>query len=155
MIPKIFFVWAKHFVRSFADLTANDRKIILTFDAYRARMSLRVLQLFFSNGIIAYALPAHSSSTLQPCDVGLFGKFKTALNYVISDSVQLDNITTMDMFNFCSLMRTAYEKAFSSEYIHASFLRSRMWPLEPDRFLQMPRPKNHDKLSALVTPEEL
>ena len=71
-----FVFWATHFARSLVDLTANGRKIILTFDAYRAHMSLRVLNLFSEHRVIAYALSAYSSSALQPCNVALFDSFK-------------------------------------------------------------------------------
>lgn len=52
------------------DLTEGDRKVILLYDGYRSHMSLAVLELFRKKCFIAYALPAPTSGTTQPLDVG-------------------------------------------------------------------------------------
>ena len=74
-----FYSWAVSFVESVRDLTKGGRELLLTYDAYRAHLSLRVLELFKDNGIIVYAIPARTSGKLQPCDVVLFAVFKAAL----------------------------------------------------------------------------
>eukprot|EP00171_Calliarthron_tuberculosum_P001518 IDg1518t1 len=82
-----FFLWATHFVRYMAPLTAGGRKVLLVYDAYRAHMSLRVLELLDANNIVAYALPAHTSAKTQPCDVVLFGAYKTRLREMLVSAV--------------------------------------------------------------------
>lgn len=52
--------WAKRFVEEVRGLTAGGRKILLSYDGYRAHLSLPVLELFHVNNIVAYALPAHN-----------------------------------------------------------------------------------------------
>ena len=56
-----FLNWGMAFVDSVKDLTANNRKLILPYDAYRSHITLDVLELFNKNNIIVYALPAHTS----------------------------------------------------------------------------------------------
>lgn len=150
-----FFAWAHHFVESTRDLTANGRKVLLFYDAHRAHMSVRVLQLLLNNGIIAYALPAHTSSVLQPCDLVVFSKFKTELNKAISDLVIPGLYTSIDMFQICTAMRTAYNAAFTYINIVASFRRSGLWPLDATRFLKSPLPKDHDAIDVIVSSNEL
>ena len=68
-----FYKWAKYFIEYVKDLTTGSRKLLLTFDGYPSHMSLKVMQLFYENGIVVYALHAHTSGRTQPCDVHLFG----------------------------------------------------------------------------------
>ena len=53
--------WANKFVLFVAELTANDRKVLLIYDGYRAHLSVEVLEIFANNNIVVYALPAHTS----------------------------------------------------------------------------------------------
>ena len=57
-----FYEWAKHFVESVRSATTGGRKLLLSYDAYRAHLSVRVLSLYLDHGIIAYALPAHTQA---------------------------------------------------------------------------------------------
>eukprot|EP00171_Calliarthron_tuberculosum_P012154 IDg12154t1 len=58
------------------DLTADGRKLLITCDAYRAQITLSVLELFKKNNIIVYSLPDYTSGKTQLCDTVLFGDFK-------------------------------------------------------------------------------
>ena len=104
--------------------TAGGRKILLTYDAYRAHMSVRGFTLFLDHGVIAYALPAHTSTALQPCDVVLFSKFKEELNTAITILVSPGNGEILTMYNFCAALRTAYLNSFTTHNIQASLRRA-------------------------------
>lgn len=67
-----FLSWSKAFVTSINDLTEKDRKVLLTYEAYRSHMTLEVLENFHAYGVVFYALPEHTSGKTQPCDVVLF-----------------------------------------------------------------------------------
>ena len=150
-----FYEWAKYFVESVRSATAGDRKLLLTYDAYRAHLSVRVLSLFLDHGIIAYALPAHTCCALQPCDLAVFARFKTELNDEISAMVTPGHSSELDMYMFCGALRSAYLRSFAPELIQASFKRAGMWPLDAGRFLTRPIPADHNLLHRLVTVEEL
>lgn len=77
-------------------LTANRRNVLLVFDAYRAYISIEVLELFYENSIIVHSLPAHTSGMMP----------------------SLDNFdATIDSFLFMSMLREAYYIAFNRDLI--------------------------------------
>lgn len=65
-VSKKFRNWANKFVEFVADLTANNRKLLLIYDGYRAHLSLEVVEIFANNNIAMYALRAHTSGNTQP-----------------------------------------------------------------------------------------
>eukprot|EP00171_Calliarthron_tuberculosum_P005712 IDg5712t1 len=150
-----FYNWALLFIESVRDLTANGRKVLLTYDAYRAHMSLPVLELFDRKGIVVYALPAHTSGKTQPCDVVLFAAFRAALTDAMIRLVQKDAARQLDMYDYCSILREAYHQAFTRDNIVASFRRSGLWPVDPSRLLAVPRPRDDVDLQTIVPPCEL
>eukprot|EP00178_Gracilaria_changii_P018579 TRINITY_DN531_c0_g1_i1.p1 TRINITY_DN531_c0_g1~~TRINITY_DN531_c0_g1_i1.p1 ORF type:complete len:353 (+),score=29.71 TRINITY_DN531_c0_g1_i1:40-1059(+) len=52
-----FKAWAQRFVAYVHSLTINGRKVLLVYDAYRAHLSLEVLELFHQNNIIVTHYP--------------------------------------------------------------------------------------------------
>lgn len=150
-----FLSWAQLFVSSVKDLTSNGRKVLLTYDGYAAHMSLPVLQLFRTNNIVVYALPAHTSGKLQPLDVVAFSVYKRNLNNLIAKVVRADATDELDMFHFCAIMREAFYESFTRENIRASFKRSGMWPINADRLLGKPLPHDDDDVGTTLQPSEL
>ena len=92
-----FLHWAYSFIESVRDLTANERHVLLTYDAYGAHMSLSVLELLRQHRIVVYALPAHTSSNTQPLDVVLFSSYKRELASAIAKTVKTGEHTQLDM----------------------------------------------------------
>ncbi len=137
------------------DLTASGRKILLTYDAYRSHMTLSVLELFHDNGIVVYALPAHTSGKTQPCDVVLFSDYKKRLNESLSLAASMDGIDELDEFSYCGMMARAYELSFTRKNIQSSFEKAGIWPLDPSRLLSAPRPRGVDDLGTILGVEEL
>eukprot|EP00171_Calliarthron_tuberculosum_P002656 IDg2656t1 len=136
---------ARAFVTSVRDLTANGRKVLLTYDAYRSHMTLAVLELFDANGIIAYALPAHTSGKTQPCDCVLFASYKQHLNKSLMLAASTDSVDVVDAYSYCAMMRRSYELSFTKDTIRASFRKTGIWPLrrctDIDRALSLAREK--------------
>eukprot|EP00171_Calliarthron_tuberculosum_P002273 IDg2273t1 len=152
---KNFLGWARLFVDSVRDLTANGRKVLLIFDAYRSHMSLQVIQLFHDNGVVVYALPAHTSGKTQPLDVVTFSVFKNALNEALNAAASTDKLDVYNTFDLCGMLKTAFEPAFSEQNIKSSFARSGIWPLDPSRLLRVPRPAASTNLSSVLSVEKL
>lgn len=88
-------------------LTAGGRKVLLTYDGYRSHMTLPVLELFRDNGIVVYALPAHTSGKTQPLHASLFGSFEMKLNETISECSTIDSIATYGIYDFVKMLRHA------------------------------------------------
>lgn len=59
------------FVQFVSNLTTGGQKLVV-YDGYRAHMTLRVLQLFGSLGIIEYDLTETTLGKTKACDVVLF-----------------------------------------------------------------------------------
>ena len=87
------------------------------YDAYSGHMSFQVLQLFRDNKLIVLAIPAHTSGELQPCDIVVFSVYKHALDDVIQDLNEPDEVQALSMFDYCACMRTAFYKSFTRENI--------------------------------------
>ena len=98
-----FYRWAEVFVDYMRDLTKDGGKVLLTYDGYRAHISVRVLRLFRDNGVIAYALPSHSSGKLQPLDVKVFSSLKAQLQNTAGNCITVHGSRRMDIFYFCAI----------------------------------------------------
>jgi len=90
----------------------------------------------------------HTSGKLQPLDVVVFSAFKAALNKAITGVLKADATREFNMFDYSSLLRAAYEKAFTRKNIQQSFRHCGLWPLDPSRILQAPLPKDIDQLTT-------
>ena len=95
------------FVQHAEHLTANRCKLVLVYDLIGTNTSTNVLQLFQASGTIPYALPAHTPSVLQMCDVVLFSTFKRKLSDSILAAVSPDEQKTLDMYNFAAFFALA------------------------------------------------
>ena len=150
-----FLAWARIFVEIVKHLTAGGRKLMLIYDSYRAQLSIAVLELFKSNNIVVLALPAHTSGKLQPCDLVVFGELKRVLQESVSGTMDLLGIKFFDMYDFCALLRHAYETSFTTRNVSAGFRRSRIWLLDTRKIITGPLLKDTDEIGTLVSPEQL
>ena len=147
--------WAVSFVSDCQSPTSGGRKVFLMYDGYRSHMGIRVLEILKAGGIIAYALPTHTSGKTQPLDVGAFGPFKQHLNRLIHETSEACAARPMDLFDLMKLMRSAYECAFPRSNIQKAFKKSGIWPLNPAAVLNIPRPISASAPSKIVTVQEL
>lgn len=107
--------WGRRFVDSVHDLVSIRRKLLLTYDAYRSRITLAVLDLFKDSNIIFYALPAHTSGKLKPLDVVIFSSFKKALNDAIHLSCTEKNTDIFIIYEFCRMLNYAHRTSFTAK----------------------------------------
>ena len=119
---------------------ANGRKVLLIYDGYRSHLLLDVLDIFAKHRVIVYALPAHTSGKTQPCDTVLFGSFKHHLDAALRDCVLARPDHTFDLFDFCKVLKFAYNAAVTPQNIRESFRRAGLWPVDHTRILGVPRP---------------
>jgi hypothetical protein len=124
-----FLQWAKIFVEAVADLTTDGRKVLLIYDGYRSHLGLEALKTLMVCGVLAYALPAHTSGTTQPLDVNVFSPFKQALNKHIQFLSTSTGYALYDVFDFAKMMRAAFDAAFTIQNIKSAFRKTGLWPL--------------------------
>jgi hypothetical protein len=155
MNSTIFKEFAKWFVEQVRDLTAGCRKVLLLCDGYRCHMSIQALDTFASGRVIAYALPAHTSSITQPLDVAVFGPFKSYLNDTISRCSRSAPGALYDEFDFCGMKRRAYFHAFTPDTIRSAFANTGIWPCTSEAVLHKAMPASVDYVSTMVSVQDL
>ena len=146
---------AHHFTEHVKDLTTGDRKVLLTLDGYRSHMNVHALLHFEKHSVRCYAIPAHRSGKTQPADVRLFGSFKRQLNSIICLAADPYNSELFTVLDFARMITSAYYSSFARSNIESSFRRSGVWPVQPSRLLNSPRPKDDYNLERIMSVEEL
>ena len=86
--------------------------------------------------ILLCLYPPHSTHTLQPLDICLFGPLSQAysseLAQFLHKSQGLTSITKRDFFR---LFNAAWQIAFRSENIQSAFEKTGLWPFNPERII--------------------
>ena len=59
------------------------------------------------------------------------------------------------VYEFCSVIRYAYDMSATRDNLCASFLRSGLWPFDPSRSLCNPRPESAKCDAPILTVKEL
>lgn len=118
-------------------------------------MSLRALELLLKHDIIAYALSTQTIGKTKPLEVILFAVFKTALNDAIYAKVNSNEVRYLDMFNYCTILGTAYYRSFTRYIIAELFSRAGLLPLNPLCLRNTPRPRYFTDLGSVFGPNEL
>lgn len=70
------FEYQTHFIVGAKELRFNGRILLFIYDWYRFHLSVPVIEKFRQNGIIGYAISAHTSTTTNSLDVAVFPAFK-------------------------------------------------------------------------------
>ena len=81
--------------------------------------------------------------------------FKERLQDAVNSFAAPGSGHVYDVFDLCSLIRHAYEKAFTGSNIQASFYRSGIWPFDPKKLLRVPRPASAEPYANIMSVEEL
>lgn len=78
MDRETFILYLKHFIK-YARPT-EENPVLLILDGHNSHTSLEAILLCRDNHITLLTLPPHTSQRMQPCDLVLFGPFKSKLN---------------------------------------------------------------------------
>lgn len=146
-----FFECALHLTKSVTHLVQNEREILLTYDAYRTHMTLRVLEHLNSHGVIVYAVPLHAFGKTQPCDTGLFQTIKQKDDSTISEVGCNAAAPSIDVYNLCAILLNAYKITFTAPNIMSAFLSTELWPLDNTKLLNVSRPRDRDNVKKKFT----
>ena len=124
--------WAEIFVKDVSDLPKHGRKLLLLYDSYRSHMSLKVLIILREGNVIAYCLLAHTRSKTHPLDLTVFVAFKHYIAANMKGISLVNHHDLFDCFNFCNILRNAYEKSFTPSNIFTGFERAGLWPINAE-----------------------
>jgi hypothetical protein len=127
-----FFDWfQKIFVEGTKDL---DGSKLLIFDGHNSHINTRVVELAMSNNIELFCLPAHTSSILQPLDVGVFKTVKGTWRRILREYYDATRYSNVDKRVFPSLLKQlVLANAFSGKNAVSAFEACGIYPLNREK----------------------
>lgn len=132
---KISFDWLRLVFDPQTRLRAGGRPRMLICDGFGTHESLEILKYCFENNIVLCRIPSHTSHTLQPCDVGVFGPLKTAYREQI-ERLYRGGANTVGKQHFTSLYSRAREQALTARNIKSGWSKTGLYPFSPHRVLK-------------------
>ena len=74
----LFSAWISHFITNIrqVDAISSSERHLLVLDGHESHITLEVATLARDAGLDILTLPSHTSHTMQPLDVSVFGPFK-------------------------------------------------------------------------------
>lgn len=78
---EIFIEWAKIFCLKIREKVSMENSIILFYDALRAHMCSKVIEIFLNRNIIVVVLAANTTHKLQPLGIVLFSCWKSCIRF--------------------------------------------------------------------------
>lgn len=131
MTGPLFLQWMQHFVKHVK--CSKDIPIILLLDNHESHVTIEVLDFASTNGITMISFPPHCSHKLQPLDRTVYGPLKRYYN-ASSDNWMVSNPRPMTIFDIASILRSAYEQAFTQSNIASGFAVSGIEPYNRNIF---------------------
>ena len=122
---ELFLIWMK---RVFLEHVFLQRPVVLCIGGHKSHMTLDLINLCRTSGVILFCLPLHTTYALQPLDVAVFKSLKD--NFF--KSVRALHFTkknfTVSKREFASVVKGLFEKAFSMSNVKASFPKTGIYP---------------------------
>lgn len=101
----VFYDWLdRHFIPAVIDIS---RPIFLLFDEHWWHISVRITNLAIKHGIHLECLPTHSTTVLQPLDLAISTRVKTAWRIILRTHNRKTNFTSIDHGRFALLVGNA------------------------------------------------
>jgi hypothetical protein len=109
---------------------------LLILDGHGSHVNMKFINYCDANKILLAIFPSHSTHTLQPLDVALFGPLSTAYSAELAKFMQdcqgLSSITKRDFFRF---FWKAWVVAFTPKNILSGWAATGLEPWDPERIL--------------------
>lgn len=99
------------------------------------------------------ALPAHTSDTTQPLDVGVFQPRKARIKQTLCEVSSVNASNIMDVCDQFNVLINAYEQSFNVNNIQKVFLKTGQSPLDSIKLLDIPHPLSEDNPYTYISPE--
>jgi hypothetical protein len=109
--------------------TSNGYRL-LVLDGHNSHCTYRFCDFAAKHRIIVICLPSHTTHVLQPCDVGVFGPlsklWKTQVNKASRANISINKTNLLFYYS------QARKDAFKPSTIQSAFLKTGIYPLNPD-----------------------
>lgn len=128
MNSELFLDVMKHFIRRTG--TSKEYPSILLMDNHESHLSIEALDLAKESGVTVLTLHPHTSTRLQPLDVGIHGPFKTYY-YSAMSSWMLHNLGyPVTIYYVGALIGEAFAKSMTPSNITQAFKKTGIFPFE-------------------------
>ncbi|CAH2091634.1 unnamed protein product [Euphydryas editha] len=143
MNAELFVEVMNHFIKHSSASKENPALLIL--DNHESHLSIDALNIAKSSGVTILTVPPHTTTRLQPLDVGLHGPFKTFYNAAV-DSWMLRNAGhAFTIYQIAECVGQAYLKAMTPVNIISAFKKCGIFPFDESVFTE------EDFLPSVVT----
>lgn len=105
----VFEAWFKVHFLGWLDKNDVGRPVMLIFDGHGSHLTYNMAQMAADNQVTLYCLPPHTSSKLQPLDVGVYGPLKTRWALILRDFYKESRMKNVTKEGFPSLLKKLFE----------------------------------------------
>jgi hypothetical protein len=127
---KLGLAWLKRFDQ-FTKKKARRSWRLLICDGHGSHVTKEFLDYSIKNRIMVMVLPSHSSHTLQPLDVGVFGPLSSYYSSeLLRQQQRSQGLLLVVKADFYRLFKSAYASSFTEANIIAAFEATGIWPMD-------------------------
>lgn len=146
---KLFIQFMEHFIEKVKP--SVEKPVILLMDNHESHISIPVINLAKTNGVILITFHPHTSHKMQPLDRSVFGPFKTFYNTALNEwMINPGNAgKPATIYNVSEFVGKAYPKAFTPSNIISGFRVAGIFPVNENIFT------DDEYLAASVTDRPL
>ncbi|KAI1514559.1 Pogo transposable element [Pyrenophora tritici-repentis] len=127
---KLGLAWLKRFDQ-FTKEKARRSWRLLICDGHGSHLTKQFLDYAIENRIIVMVFPSHSTHTLQPLDVGVFGPLSHYYSSQLSQQQQRSQgLLPVVKADFYGLFKPTYASSFTEANIVAAFEATGIWPMD-------------------------
>ena len=135
------FDWLVNVFDRYTKQKARRKWRLLILDGHGSHVTMKFIDYATKNRIILAIFPPHSTHTLQPLDVGLFGPLASAYSSELSSHHSASQgLLPVKKADFYGLFKLAYAKSFTESNIISSFEATGIWPMDPSPVLDRLQP---------------
>lgn len=127
-----FLEFMKHFIQHVKP--SKENPVLLLFDNHDSHLSISLINLAKSNGVVMLTFPPHTSHRLQPLDVSVFGPYKTYYNQTLSEWMLQNPGKPITIYQVAEIVGKAYPKAFTQQNIIKGFSTPGIYPFNSEAF---------------------
>ena len=122
----------KHFIKHVRP--SEDSPVLLLLDNHSSHLSVDVLEMAKSSGIIMLSFPPHCSHRLQPLDRSVFGPFKRSYYTQMDAWMRSHPGQTATIYDIPGIVAEALTTASTPRNIQGGFRAAGISPLNPEIF---------------------
>lgn len=125
-----FYLFLQHFKKYFS----KERPALLLMDNHESHLSIKGLDFLKENGVVVLTFPPHCTHRLQPLDRSVFAALKKQINNAFSNHLRQHPAIPITVKRIPNIIVKALENSFTPSNIISGFLKTGIYPLNPDIF---------------------